>query len=240
MNLIKARVEPLGLAPGVLDRLKEARWIEAPGYPRAGVAETRRDRHQRESAVAASAECDMLILVVDGCQPDHAPDQAFAHAWDRWFREHPQREMPPALVVMTGVDRPEFTAGVNSMPSGGSVDQALRDSVVRNQVDALRAILPPTFREFALVGLGQLPVGVIEQVMPALAPLLLQAERTALLRRLHLLANQSKAGRLVRQLGEHGRALWDGLRGDVMGRQRSRTDAIASSPRGVGFAAKPA
>ncbi len=34
MNLIKARVEPLGLAPGVLDRLREARWIESPGYPR--------------------------------------------------------------------------------------------------------------------------------------------------------------------------------------------------------------
>ena len=41
MNLIKARVEPLGLAPGVLDRLKEARWIESPGYPRSDVAETR-------------------------------------------------------------------------------------------------------------------------------------------------------------------------------------------------------
>ena len=56
MNLIKARVEPLGLAPSLLDRLKDARWIESPGYPRADVPETRRDRYQRESSVAAAAE----------------------------------------------------------------------------------------------------------------------------------------------------------------------------------------
>ena len=211
MNLIKARVEPLGLAPSLMDRLKEARWIESPGYPRADVAETRRDRYQRESAVTAAAECDLLVLVVDGCQQDHGPDCAFAHAWDRWFREHPQREVPPTLVVITGVDRPEFGGGGNAAEAG-TTDQALRESLVRAQVDALRAVLPPTFRDFAAVGLGEAPFGVIEQVVPTLAPLLLRAERTALLRRLHQLANQSKAGRLVRQLGEHGRSLWDGLK----------------------------
>ena len=211
MNLIKARVEPLGLAPSLLDRLKEARWIESPGYPRAEIAETRRDRYQRESAVTAAAECDLFVLVVDGCQQDHGPDLAFANAWDRWFREHPQREVPPTLVVITGVDRPEFGAGGNPAP-GGTTEQALRESVVRAQVDSLRAVLPPTFRDYAAVGLGEAPFGVIDHVVPTLAPLLLRAERTALLRRLHQLSNQSKAGRLVRQLGEHGRTLWDGLK----------------------------
>jgi hypothetical protein len=211
MNLIKARVEPLGLAPSLLDRLKEARWIESPGYPRADVAETRRDRYQRESSVAAAAESDLLALVVDGCQQDHGPDLAFAHEWDRWFREHPQREVPPSLVVITGVDRPEFV-GAGKLSQGSTTEQALRESAVHAQIDALRSILPPTFRDFAAVGLGEAPYGIVEQVMPTLAPLLLRAERTALLRRLHQLANQSKAGRLVRQLGEHGRSLWDGLK----------------------------
>jgi uncharacterized protein len=211
MNLIKARVEPMGLAPSLLDRLKDARWNESPGYPRADVAETRRDRYQRESSVAAAAESDLLVLVVDGCQQDHSPDLAFANVWDRWFREHPQREVPPSLVVITGVDRPEFGRGGNPN-QGSTIDQALRESVVHVQVDALRAVLPPTFRDFAAVGLGEAPSGIIEQVMPTLAPLLLRAERTALLRRLHQLASQSKAGRLVRQLGEHGRSLWDGLK----------------------------
>lgn len=154
----------------------------------------------------------MLVLVVDGRQDDHSPDMSFAHAWDRWFREHPQRELPPIMVVITGVDRTEFGQRGNVAMAGGPADQAIRDSLVRKQVDALRAALPTTFRNFAAVGLGESSVGVIEHVLPTLAPLLLQAERTALLRRLHQLANQSKAGRLVRQLGEHGRSLWDGLR----------------------------
>ena len=76
-----------------------------------------------------------------------------------------------------------------------------------------RAVLPPTFRDIAAVGLGdETPIGVIEHVVPTLAPLLLRAERTALLRRLNELAGQSKVGRLVRQLGEHGRSLWGGLK----------------------------
>ncbi len=210
MNLIKARVEPLGLAPSLMDRLKDARWIESPGYPRSDIAESRRDRFQRESAVTAAAECDLLVLVIDGSLQDHAADVAFAHAWDRWFREHPQREVPPTLVVLTGLDRPEFGVGWKKTEMAAT-DQAQRDSLVRSQIESLRAALPPTFRDFAAVGLGEAPFGVIEHVVPTLAPLLLRAERTALLRRLHELANQSRAGRLVRQLGEHGRSLWNGL-----------------------------
>jgi hypothetical protein len=212
LNLVKARVEPLGLARSLVDRLKDARWIESPGYPRSDVAETRRDRYQRERAVAAAGECDLLILVIDGCQQDHGPDVAFAHAWDRWFREHPHREVPPTLVVVTGVDRPEFGGGWQTA-QGGSAEQAMRESLVRAQFDALRAALPPTFRDFAAVGLaGETAFGVIEHVVPTLAPLLLQAERTALIRRLHEVAGQSRAGRLIRQLGEHGRSLWGGLK----------------------------
>ena len=44
MNLIKARVASLGIEPSLLDRLKEARFIEAPGYPLASAAESRRAR----------------------------------------------------------------------------------------------------------------------------------------------------------------------------------------------------
>jgi uncharacterized protein len=210
MNLIKARVEPLGLAPSLVDRLRDAQWVESPGYPRSDVPETRRDRYQRESSVTAAAECDLLVLVIDASLQDHGPDIAFAQSWDRWFREHPYREVPPTLVVITGVDRPKFGDGI--LGEGAATDQALRESLVRAQLDSLRAVLPPTFHDFAALGPGEAPFGVIEHVVPTLAPLLLRAERTALLRRLHQLANQSRAGRLVRQLGVHGRSLWNGLR----------------------------
>jgi uncharacterized protein len=211
-NLIKARVESLGLAPSLIDRLKDARWIESPGYPRSDVVETKRDRYQRQSSVAAAAESDLLVLVIDGCIQDHGPDIAFAHAWDKWFREHPHRELPPTLVLVTGVDRPEFGGGWRASQTGAT-EAAIRESRIRAQLDALRAVLPPTFHDFVAVGLGgESPFGLIEHIVPTLAPLLLRAEHTALLRRLQELSGQSKVGRLVRQLGEHGRSLWGGLK----------------------------
>jgi hypothetical protein len=221
-HLIMARVESLGLAPSLIDRLRDARWIETPGYPRSDVAETRRDRYQRQSSVAAAAESDLFVLVIDGCIQDHAPDVAFAHAWDKWFREHPHRELPPTLVVVTGVDRPEFGAGWSAAPAG-STQEAVRESLVRAQFDVLRAVLPPTFQDFAAVGLGgETPFGLIEHIVPALAPLLLRAEHTALLRRLQELSGKSKVGRLVRQLGEHGRSLWGGLKARHTSQTKSR------------------
>jgi hypothetical protein len=216
MNLIKARVEPLGLAPSLMDRLKDARWLELAGYPKAGVSESRRDRHQSDLSVAAAAESDLLVLIIDGRQEDHAPDVAFAQAWDRWFREHPQREIPPTLVVVTQVDRPDFGAIPKSTETM-SVEVALRDSLVRAKLDSLGAVLPATFRSLVAIGLGESPSGVLDQFVPTLAPLLLRAERTALLRRLSELSGQSKAGRLVRQIGEHGRLLW----GDWKARRKS-------------------
>jgi hypothetical protein len=81
----------------------------------------------------------------------------------------------------------------------------------------LGAVLPATFRSLVAIGLGESPSGVLDQFVPTLAPLLLRAERTALLRRLSELSGQSKAGRLVRQIGEHGRLLW----GDWKARRKS-------------------
>jgi uncharacterized protein len=212
MNLLKARVAPLGLEPTLLDRLKEARWIESSGYPASVASMSRRERAGRLAAIAAAAQCDLLILVVDGCRQDRGSDVEFARAWDRWFQEHPQKEVPPALVVVTGVDRPEFGGGWSS-ESGGFRSEQLHESLIRAQFDSLRAVLPPTFHEFAAVGLGdETAASVVEHVIPALAPLLMHAERTALLRRLHEVAGRSKAGRLMSQLGTHGRALWGSLR----------------------------
>ena len=74
-------------------------------------------------------------------------------------------------------------------------------------------MLPITFHDYAAVGLGEeTPAAVIEHVVPALTPLLLKAERTALLRRLHEVAGRSRVGRLVQQIGQHGRSLWGSLR----------------------------
>jgi uncharacterized protein len=212
MTELKARVASLSLEPTLLDRVRDARWIESPSYPPSSAAESRRDRAQRTAAVMAATECDLLVLTVDGCRPDHETDAAFAQAWDRWFQEHPHHEVPPALVVVTGVDRPEFGGGWQAS-SGGPAGPELRESLVRAQFDALRAVFPPTFHVFAAAGLGaDGNATAIHQVVSILAPLLVKAERTALIRRLHEVSSRSRAGRLVRQLGEHGRSIWDQLK----------------------------
>jgi hypothetical protein len=214
MNLIKARVAGMGLEPSLFDRVKEARWIESSSYPRSGAGQSRATRASLQAALKNTAECDLLLLVIDGCRHDQSADVAFARAWDRWFQEHPHHEVPPALVVITGVDRPEFGGGWKPHADGSSSSAAaVRESLIRARFDNLRASLPPTFHDFAAVGLGDdTPLGVIEHLVPALTPLLLKAERTALIRRLREVAGRSKVGRLVRQLGEHGRSLWGSLR----------------------------
>ena len=212
MNLIKARVEPLGLAPGLLDRLKEARWIESPG-----LSAGRRRRNTARSLPARVGGDGRRRVRLARSGHRRMP----ARPWSRpgvrpCLGPMVSRTSPARGAADPGGDHRRGPSRVRRRrkraPTAGTTDQALRESLVRTQVDALRAVLPPTFRDFAAVGLGESPFGVIEHVVPTLAPLLLQAERTALLRRLHQLANQSKAGRLVRQLGEHGRSLWDGLK----------------------------
>ena len=219
MSLIKAKVAPLFLEPSLLERLTDARWIESPDYPAASAAESRRGRAQRVAGIAAAADCDLCILVINGASADHANDVAFAQAWDRWFQEHPQHEVPPALVVVTGIDRPEFGGGGKTAPEG-TATQEIRESLIRAQLDSLRSTLPISFRDYVAVGLAEeTPVAVIEHVVPALSPLLLKAERTALLRRLHEVAGRSRVGRLVEQIGEHGKSLWSSLK--ARGKARS-------------------
>ncbi len=214
MNLIKAKVAPLCLEPALLDRLKEARWIESPGYQAASAAESRRARAQRAASLAAAADCDLCILVVSGCNADHSNDVVFAQAWDRWFQEHPQHEVPPALVIVTGIDRPEFAgASKIAQEEGAFTTQERRESLIRAELESLKSMLPPAFHEYTAVGLGEeTPAAVIEHVVPALTPLLLKAERTALLRRLQEVSGRSRVGRLVQQIGEQGRSLWGSLR----------------------------
>jgi uncharacterized protein len=212
-SLLKVRVGALGLEPGLLERLLGAQWIEAPDYPPSATTTSRHDRNAREAALAVSVNCDMLILVIDGCRPDHEADVAFGKSWGHWFLEHPYREVPPALAVITGTDRPEFTCDQPRSGSAAAPGIATREDVVRTTVDSLRAALPLAFNEYVAVGLASESASpIVDQVLPALVPLLSRAERGALIRQLNEVVGQSRARRLLRQLGEHGRSLWTGIK----------------------------
>ncbi|WP_165243893.1 GTPase [Paludisphaera soli] len=211
---IRARLEGMGLDGSLVDRLKLVKYVEVAGYTTKGTTEreSRSDRQSREAAVAASVDVDMMILVINGLKSLQPADVAFAKAWDAYFLQHPSREAPPTLVVVTGVDRVELGPSWQP-PYDWTAGQGVRETAVRSLFDSLRAALPPTFVEFVAAGLpDESPFGIIEHVLPSLAAQLHRAERTALLRRLQAAANRSKLGRVASQLGTQGRNVWTHLK----------------------------
>jgi hypothetical protein len=211
---VRARIEGMGLDPSAVDRLKNVKLVEVAGYTANGTGdrESRTDRSSRESAVSGSVDADMLILTIDGAKGLLPADLAFAKAWDAYFIQHPNREAPPALVVVTGIDRADVGLAWQP-PYDWGAGQGAREAVVRNLFDSLRASLPPTFTEFAAAGLPEAsPFGVLEHVLPAFAAQLHRAERASLLRRLQSAAGRSKVRRVVSQIGEQGRNVWTHLK----------------------------
>jgi hypothetical protein len=211
-GLLRARLEGRGLSPALVDQLRSIRWVETQGYLPAADQESKRQRALRQAAVEAATDADLVVLVVDGQKGLQSADVAFAQAWDRYFIEHPQREAPPTLLVITGVDRPDFGA-VWAPPYDWSMGKGVRETAVRALFESLRATLPPTFTTFTAAGLrDESPFGVAEHVIPALAGQLHRAERSALIRQLHSLSSRSKVGRVLTQIGRQGRQAWSNLR----------------------------
>jgi hypothetical protein len=223
LTLLKARLSNLAIEPSLIDRLRDATWVEAPDYSSWTEGPSRRDRARIQTAVDSAVGTDLLIIAINGRQPNDRADVAFAQAWDGWFIEHPRNEVPPALVVLTGVEGTEFGDGWHP-PYDWATGHSAREIAVRARIDSLRPALPPAFCEYAAVGLPDArPFGVIELLLPAIATHLHKAERTALIRRLHEIGGRSKVGRLVHQLGTQGKALWGSLKARRKGRKATST-----------------
>ena len=224
LTLLKARLSNLAIEPSLIDRLARRELDRGAGLYELDRS-TEPPRPARiQVAVDAAVAADMLILALDARQSGEKAEVAFAQAWDRWFIEHPRNEVPPALVVLTGVEGPEFGEGWQP-PYDWATGHGAREIAVRTRIDALRSAMPPTFGDVLAIGLSDPhPFGVAEQVLPAIATRLHKAERTALIRRLHEIGGRSKVGRLVHQLGTHGKALWGNLRARGKGQKvRSST-----------------
>jgi predicted GTPase len=213
LALVKARLRGTGVDESALERLRAAQWFEIPGYTHSPGGESARDRATRREAVAQAVEADLLVLVVDARRDTISADLAFAQAWDRWYVEHPNAELPPAVAVLTALDDPTL-GGEWKPPYNWEAGQGPRETAVRARINALRTALPASFTEVVPVGLPESqPFGVVENLIPTLVTLLHRAERAALIRHLHSVAARSKARRLLTQVGAHGRTFWGSLRG---------------------------
>ena len=114
---------------------------------------------------------------------------------------------------MARVDSPRLASSPWQPPYDWARGQGDREATVRKRVQALRAILPPEVVDVVIVAPGaNPPTGVVESLLPSLTAYCHRAERNALVRHLHAASARSRAGRLVRQVGQQGKSLWQGFR----------------------------
>lgn len=221
LTTVRARLISQGIDGSRTERLAEMEWAGVPAYsafesPR---KEGPRDRSSRKSAIAAAVNADLVVLVIEGAAESRAADLAFLRDWDAWFADHPTRERPPALVVMTGADTSEW-GGPWAPPYDWTHPRRPREQAVRAAIDALRGQLPATVPEPIAVGIfGQPTFGVQELLLPSLAIPMARAARVGLLRRLHRSSERSVARRLLNQIGAQGKWLWN------LGVGRKRTES---------------
>jgi uncharacterized protein len=210
---IEARLGALGGDMVGLEWLREARLVEVDGYTTWPPGkESARGRSTRRHAVAEAAESDLLILTIDVRADSWEADEAFLKDWTRWYADHPGLEIPPVMVVVTHVNSPTFV-GDWRPPHDWTNGRGPREVAVRSKIQALRASMPPTVAEIVAAAPGAgASSGVVESVLPPLTRLCHRAERNALIRNLRVASARSRAGRLVRQVGRHGRSLWKSLR----------------------------
>ena len=209
---VKERLEGEGIDPATIETLKTAEWVEIPAYTASIEGETSRDRSTRREAIEQAVKCDFLILVSNATQDSLAVDMAFAQGWDRWFMEHAVTQLPPAIVILSGVDAPEF-GGDWRPPYSWEKGESSREVAIRTRLNAIRGHLPPSFTAVVPAGLVDSDAsGPAESLLTTLALNIPKAERSLLIRHFNAVAGRSKAGRLFRQVGTQGRSLWQSLK----------------------------
>ncbi|WP_435019588.1 GTPase [Tundrisphaera sp. TA3] len=197
--------------PTTAKRIKTAKFVEVESYHATAGKETARDRSTRRHAVADAVAADLLILVIDARANTHETDANFIRDWDKWYTDHPGLEPPPAIAVLTHVDDPVFGPSWNP-PYNWATGKNPREVAIHARAEGLKMMLAPRIEEVIPVAIGGDPPFGVDELLASLRVACRRAERVALIRHLHEASTRSKAGRLVRQIGEHGQSLWKHLR----------------------------
>jgi uncharacterized protein len=208
LSIVKARLEQGGFDEDLADRLEQAEWMESPGYTASVEGESARDRSTRRDAVEKAVEADMLLLIVDGSRDNHDADLAFLKAWEDWYVEQKQAGRPPALLLVSKLEKSSVPTGANA--TNGLIARSDRSKAV---VSGLRQAFSTTIAEVLPIELEHPPYqGIADLVLPALAALLHRADKASVIRHLRRLSTRSKARRVLSQVGKHGRSLWESVR----------------------------
>jgi hypothetical protein len=211
---LEGKLASLGGNETGLERLKTAKIIEVDYYTKTEPGkESARNRSTRRHAVNEAVDSDLLILVVDALSDSHESDIAFLNDWAKWYIDNPGLQVPPVLTVLTHVDSPLIAAAEWKPPYDWFNGKGPRESAVRSKIQALKATRPPMIEVVVPVAAGaNPPSGVVESLLPTLTGLCHRAERNALIRHLRAASARSRAGRLVRQVGQQGKSLWQSFK----------------------------
>jgi hypothetical protein len=210
---LKGKLAGIGGDEAGLERFRSARIVRIGSYtPSEPGQESARNRSTRQHSISEAVGSDLLILVVDARANSPEADAAFLRDWTQWYAAHPVLQVPPVLVALTHVDS-ERIANSDWRPTlDWLAGNGPRESAIRSRIETLRAALPTAVPIFPVAAGANPPLGVVETLLPALTALCHRAERNALIRHLHEASARSRAGRLVRQVGQQGLSLWKTLK----------------------------
>jgi hypothetical protein len=201
--------------------------IETESYGTRGDKDTFLDRVARRGAVGGAVHADLLLLVVDSRRDDFRSDGRFAQDWLDWYARQPGLQRPPALVVMTGIDRLVAQGEQphpHTQPDEPSRAVPADPTLLSRRVAELQNALPHGFTaKIVSVRLDRPEAPELDEVLaPALASLVSQCARGALIRHLHEHATRSKAGRFLKQVGKQGQKAWSLAGAEIRKRWESR------------------
>jgi len=187
----KAAADEIGM-----DRLV---LLDTAGYADAGAT-----REQLAEMHEALRGADLVLLVMDAANPARRADAKLLEELDAWLQANLRRKLPPALGVLTHVDRlrptlewtPPYDWRRPSRPKEHSLAGAV--DYTRAQFGSqLNAVVP-----VCTDGARQRVWGVYEELLPAMLLAVGDARACALLRTLHAELDRERLQLVFRQLGQ--------------------------------------
>jgi hypothetical protein len=163
---------------------------------------------QLKATHRAAQESDLILLVLHGRDPARQPDLKLLQGLRSWFREHPELKLPPILGVLTHIDllppllewAPPYNWLAPVRPKEKSIAEAI-EAAQEALGDHLVGIVPICVAE-------EKTYGVQEWLLPRTVELLGEARAVGLLRCLKAEANASRVRKLLNQLLEASKQLW--------------------------------
>ena len=171
------------------------------------------------SAVEASRDADLILLVTQATVPGRQPDLDLLDRLRAWFAEKPHLKMPPVVVVVSHIDllspKAEWTPPYDWQKGTRPKELNIREcvGVVKEQMgDRATDVVPVCGRE------GE-RFGITEGVIPALVSHLDSARGAAVLKAFALEAGAGKYDKLGEQVIAGGKQVLSILRDVFKGKQ---------------------